>query len=159
MPVGSLIYDYDDDGRLETVTAPDGVSVTRYTYDTHGNKASVIYPNGIITEYGYNNLNRLISVETRTLMSDIIASYAYTTIMGQRVKGEGHWAKGIGHWAKSEECRDLPFCFSPFASHLSPFALRLSPFPLTFRLSPFAFRLFLCLRPRRHPGGKNHQWD
>lgn len=52
-------------------------------------QASVLSPNGIITEYGYDNLNCLISVETRTLMSDIIASYAYTlNAKGQRTKVE-----------------------------------------------------------------------
>jgi YD repeat-containing protein len=91
VPSGTTEYTYDHYGRLETVTSPDGT--TTYTYDTHGNKESVIYPNGITTTYGYDTLNRLTSVETRTITNDLLASYVYTlNAKGQRMRME----EGVG---------------------------------------------------------------
>ena len=53
----------------------------------------MIYPNGLTTTYGYDNLNRLTSVETRNLLNEIVASYAYTlNSKGQRT----HVEEGFG---------------------------------------------------------------
>jgi YD repeat-containing protein len=85
-PSGTTGYGYY--GRLISVTDPDGAE-TRYTYDEHGNKASMISPNGPITEYGYDTLNRLISVETHTMTNDLLAAYTYTlNAKGQRTHVE-----------------------------------------------------------------------
>jgi YD repeat-containing protein len=49
----------------------------------------MMYPNGTITEYGYDTLNRLISVETRTMTNDLLAAYTYTLdAKGQRTHVE-----------------------------------------------------------------------
>ena len=87
-PSGSADYGYDQYGRLTSVTDADG-NETRYTYDEHGNKARMISPNGTLTEYGYDNLNRLTVVETRTVSGTVLASYSYTlNAKGQRIHVE-----------------------------------------------------------------------
>ena len=87
-PSGSTDYDYDQYGRLTSITDAAG-NETRYTYDAHSNKASTIYPNGTLTEYGYDTLNRLIAVETRTLSGTVLGSYSYTlNSKGQRTHVE-----------------------------------------------------------------------
>jgi predicted RNA-binding protein (virulence factor B family) len=48
---------------------------------------------GHLTIFGYDNLNRLTSVETRNLLNEIVASYAYTlNSKGQRT----HVEEGFG---------------------------------------------------------------
>ena len=46
--------------------------------DNVGNRASVSYPNGVITTYSYDDLNRLIYMETANTGAQIINSYIYT---------------------------------------------------------------------------------
>ncbi len=95
MPSGTTEYEYDTFDRVVSVHA--NGEETRDTYDEHGNKASVIYPNGpstslrtgVTTEYGYDTLNRLISVRHRALTGEVLASYSYTfTSKGQREQVE-----------------------------------------------------------------------
>ncbi len=56
-------YTYDSQNRLSTVVdnnLPTGANTTTYLYDLVGNIASVTEPNGVVTRYSYNSLNRLI---------------------------------------------------------------------------------------------------
>jgi YD repeat-containing protein len=49
-------YFYNDAGRLQTVETPSGQ--TTYTYYPYGSRASQTLPNGVFTEYEYDNLLR-----------------------------------------------------------------------------------------------------
>ncbi len=77
VPSGRTDYAYDDLNRLKTVTDPDG-GVTSYVYDRVGNRKSVTYPNGIVAEYMYDRLHRLIKLENRNAAGDLISGYIYT---------------------------------------------------------------------------------
>ena len=62
-------YNYDQLGRLQSVTAVkrNGVMLmspetTTYTYDAVGNRSLLSLPNGIVTIYHYDDLNRLTNV-------------------------------------------------------------------------------------------------
>ena len=76
-PAGTAFYTFDALSRLESVTDVNG-GVTVYTYDAAGNRASVNYPNGSLTSYSYDSLNRLIYLENSRSDTSIISSYQYT---------------------------------------------------------------------------------
>jgi YD repeat-containing protein len=95
----NVVYDYDDLGRIKTVT-PDGGQTTTYTYDSFGRTETIqwgadtftyIYngasplvesiqrPNGSTTEYLYDNqLKRLTDVINKDDTSTVINSFGYT---------------------------------------------------------------------------------
>jgi len=78
-------YGFDTLNRLETVTAA-GNQLTTYTYDKVGNRASVTYPNGNITSYIYDDLNRLTQ-QTTTQGLTVLTDYNYTLdASGHRTK-------------------------------------------------------------------------
>ncbi|MCP4133710.1 MAG: PASTA domain-containing protein, partial [bacterium] len=74
---GSTTYTYDEMNRLAAVTGPDD-GITTYTYNPVGTRARVTYPNGVITEYGYDRLNRITGIEARNASNEILAQYSYT---------------------------------------------------------------------------------
>ena len=63
--------------RLATVTDASN-RVTTYGYDAAGNRTSVAYPNGNLTGYTYDALNRLLGLTTRDAANAVISSYGYT---------------------------------------------------------------------------------
>ncbi len=69
-------YGYDTMGRLVSVTDSEGT--TNYTYDANGNRASTIYPNGVVTTYEYNSINALIRQVSKDSNNTVLASYEYT---------------------------------------------------------------------------------
>lgn len=76
-------YSYDALNRLKTVAVHmrNGVvlsapEVTTYDYTKVGSRASISLPNGIMTSYQYDNLNRLTNVSHKKA-DTIIASYTY----------------------------------------------------------------------------------
>jgi YD repeat-containing protein len=76
---GVTIYTYDALNRLETVTEPDG-TVTSYTFDRSGNRATETIVKGIdrtVNTYTYNEQNRLTAVTT-TLNGTLTATVVYT---------------------------------------------------------------------------------
>jgi len=75
-PSGSVSYTYDALNRIATVNDSGG-GVTSYQYDPVGNLERVDYPNGTIAQYGYDELNRLISVDNLRTDSSIITSHGY----------------------------------------------------------------------------------
>ena len=68
-------YTYDALNRLETVT--DSSGTTTYTYDAVGNQKTVTYPNGLMTEYIYNDVNQLENLITTNANGDVLSSYSY----------------------------------------------------------------------------------
>jgi RHS repeat-associated protein/uncharacterized repeat protein (TIGR01451 family) len=79
----SMTYGYDALNRLRSVT--DASGVTSYTYDAVGNLGSFAYPNGVLTNYNYNSLNRLTSMQSTCATGtgcgapgSALAGYIYT---------------------------------------------------------------------------------
>ncbi len=72
----TISYGYDNMGRLISVTDSEGT--TSYTYDAVGNRISTTYPNGVVTTYGYNSINVLVSEVATDSDDNILASYEYT---------------------------------------------------------------------------------
>lgn len=77
-------FSYDELGRLKTVKVlkRNGVSVNppeiiTYTYTAVGSRESVTLPNGIITAYQYDSLNRLTNLTHSVGGTNLLASYSY----------------------------------------------------------------------------------
>src|SRR5207248_2900490 len=74
---------YDELGRLKSVALSkrngEGISaqVTSYAYNPVGNGASVTLPNGVITTYEYDALNRLTNLTHSLGGTNLLASYNY----------------------------------------------------------------------------------
>jgi RHS repeat-associated protein len=71
----SVGYTYDSLNRLATVVdnrLPVGQNTTTYSYDPASNLATVTYPNGLQSQFTYDDLNRI------TAMNAAKASYSYT---------------------------------------------------------------------------------
>ena len=77
---------YDDLNRLSTVSE-DGVLQASYTYDSNGNRASLIYANGVVESYQYNKANWVISL-TNSKDGETLSSYAYTYYASGNQKSE-----------------------------------------------------------------------
>jgi RHS repeat-associated protein len=78
-----VAYDYDQLGRLKTVSLQKrngtnlvNFEVTTNTYTAVGNLSSVSRPNGVLTTYLYDSLNRLTNL-THKLGANLLASYSY----------------------------------------------------------------------------------
>ncbi|HEV8579091.1 MAG TPA: Ig-like domain-containing protein [Thermoanaerobaculia bacterium] len=84
-PRGVSRYTYDNLNRLRTVTDPTG-GVTTYTYDLGGRLTQRLLPNGVMTDYGYDSLDRLTSVGHHLGAAASFESFQYTlSPNGQRV--------------------------------------------------------------------------
>ncbi len=71
-------YTYDDAGRLEVVTDAAGRAYS-HGYDANGNRSGLAHPNGSVTAYAYDNLNRLTNLATTIpSLSRAVQSYAFT---------------------------------------------------------------------------------
>jgi RHS repeat-associated protein len=82
-------YQYDALSRLQKVIANNGE--TTYSYDPVGNRQQVTYPNGTHTQYAYDSLNRLLSLEASKPDNSLLASYQYT------LAPTGHRTKVVEH--------------------------------------------------------------
>ena len=69
-------YTYDPAGRLGSVcqTLGTGMVLTHYSYDLHGNLASVTDPNGNLTHYQYDDFGQMLSQQSPVTGT---TSYAY----------------------------------------------------------------------------------
>jgi RHS repeat-associated protein len=77
-------YGYDALGRLSAVTVVkrNGTNLvnpetTTYNYTAVGNRWKVTLPNGIVTEYLYDSLNRLTNMTHKLGGTNLLASYSY----------------------------------------------------------------------------------
>ena len=82
----STSYTYDELNRLETTFETGTIGqATTYRYDAVGNLDTVTYPNGLITDYDYNDINQLTDVYTRNVLANIVQHFHYTlTPTGRR---------------------------------------------------------------------------
>jgi len=100
-----ITYSYDDVGniiRIETPTqsisktytkrnalasVSDSTGTTSYIYDALGRQTQILYPNGVSTNYEYNNRNRIIKISHSNSSNSILQSFTYTLdALGNRVK-------------------------------------------------------------------------
>lgn len=70
-------YTYDELNRLHTVTDEQN-GVTTHTYDAAGNLKTLSFPNGFVTTYSYDDLNRPLSVVTKNAQGTVVGSETYT---------------------------------------------------------------------------------
>ena len=75
----STSYTYDQLNRLETTFETGTVGqATTYRYDAVGNLDTVTYPNGLVTDYDYNDINQLTDVYTRDVFTNLVQHFHYT---------------------------------------------------------------------------------
>jgi RHS repeat-associated protein len=79
-----VAYGYDELGRLKTVqllkrngTNLSSPETTTNAYTTVGNRWKVMLPNGIVTEYQYDSLNRLTNLTQKLGGTNLLANYGY----------------------------------------------------------------------------------
>ncbi len=70
-------HTYDALNRLATTT-DSGFNTTGYGYDAVGNRASVSHPNGNVTEYSYDSLNRLTDISVYNGLAVLVDQFSYT---------------------------------------------------------------------------------
>lgn len=73
-----VTYQYDASSRLTSVVGA-GLAPAQIAYDTIGRRASLILPNGVTTNYSYDNARRLLNVEHLNPLNSLLEkiSYAY----------------------------------------------------------------------------------
>ena len=77
--IKTIEYTYDALGRLETVKVDNDLNqVYTYTYTINGSRASLTYPDGTVTTYAYDSLNRLTQVKTVDGVGAVINQFDYT---------------------------------------------------------------------------------
>jgi RHS repeat-associated protein len=78
LPGMNLTYTYNDLDQLTNVTnTTHGVSA-QYAYNANNMLTSKTYNNGLNTTYGYDNLNRLISLQNKKSNGQIFSGFTYT---------------------------------------------------------------------------------
>ncbi len=73
-----MITHYDELNRLKTVKIDWLNKTATYYYDDAGRLDYIVNFNGTITDYGYDNANRLTSLENKRSDTSLIASYSFT---------------------------------------------------------------------------------
>jgi len=68
-------YTFDALNRLDTVT--DASGETKYTYYDNGSLWTVTFPNGVVSEYFYNDVNQLEVLTTKDKDGVVLSSYTY----------------------------------------------------------------------------------
>jgi YD repeat-containing protein len=120
-PANDTRYSYDALGRLATVTVWERNNVllpeseretTRYAYDLLGNLDEVYLPNGMISDYQYDSLNRLTELTqlapdaTPDDLTDnpLLADYAYDVLPDGRRSGvtETVWENGTTEVSRTD---------------------------------------------------------
>ena len=76
-PLGQVTYLYDAKNRLVEQHDP-ASGVYRLAYDAADRRSGLTYPNGVTTEYDYDQANRLTDLLTRDPQGNVLDGYAYT---------------------------------------------------------------------------------
>lgn len=80
----TLVTAYDRGGRVLEVR--DGTKVTKYTYDSNGNRLTLTTPNGVKTEHQYDALNRAYFTRS-SKGATVVSQYDYTfDLVGNRIR-------------------------------------------------------------------------
>ena len=79
-----VTYTYDKNSRLKTVTQ--GTQTVTLAYDNAGRRTSLTYPNGVVTSYGYDNANRLLTLDHIKTPTTIEALTYQNDASGNRTK-------------------------------------------------------------------------
>lgn len=75
--INDVFYDYDGLNRLTSINF-NRYSNISYDYRLDGQLSSIQYPNGMTTQYGYDEVGRLISKSTTLGDGTVIADYSFT---------------------------------------------------------------------------------
>ena len=75
---GTTHNDYDNIGRLESITYPDYNKAVSYQYDAVGNRTQLTYPDSTYVTYEYDELNRMTDIWDLGVTS--IAHYDYDAL-------------------------------------------------------------------------------
>ncbi len=91
-----ITYDYDGANRPWHITSTAGVFT--YLYDTLGRRDTLTYPNGIVADWDFDDLNRLTSINHKNGAIPF-ASFSYSTIdkVGNRIDISGSKAETYGY--------------------------------------------------------------
>ena len=76
-PLGRVTYLYDAKNRLAEQHDP-ASGVYRLAYDAADRRTGLTYPNGVTTEYDYDQANRLTDLLTRDPQGTVLDGYAYS---------------------------------------------------------------------------------
>jgi RHS repeat-associated protein len=74
--LGTITYNYDNLNRLRTIMGLTGT--TTYDYDNAGRLFKKTLPNGVFTDYTYDNANQLTSLVNKKSDATIISTFSYT---------------------------------------------------------------------------------
>ena len=86
----SVLYSFDALHRIATVTDPRGGLYT-FAYDANGQPERLSYPNGVVTTWEHDALQRLTFLETQNSSQEVLQSYQYTLApSGHRLRIDEH---------------------------------------------------------------------
>ncbi len=77
-------FTYDSMNRIETVAT--GTLTWSMTYDATGQLETLSFPNGLTTTYGYDDRDRVLSIVTEDLSSNVVASFVYTRLLAGNIE-------------------------------------------------------------------------
>jgi RHS repeat-associated protein len=77
-------FTYDAMNRIETVAT--GTLTWSMTYDATGQLETLSFPNGLTTTYGYDDRDRVLSIVTEDLSSNVVASFVYTRLLAGNIE-------------------------------------------------------------------------
>lgn len=76
MPFGTVKYVRDEYGRIKDIVDIDGGHMKiDYTFD--GRRKSILYPNGVTTQFDYDKRDRLTAIITRNKAKEVLSSRKY----------------------------------------------------------------------------------
>lgn len=74
----AVIYQYDEQGRLEFLKDQDDELISQFFYDMVGRRSKQVNGNGAYTEYEFDELDQIIEIRHYDVASELRTSYAYT---------------------------------------------------------------------------------
>lgn len=132
IPSGTTTYEFDALNRLEMMTHPGG-GWTQYDYDPAGWLLNTHYPNGVVTTYTRDDLNRVVLLENRKSDTSLLSSFSYALHpTGRRLQIVDHtgrtvdYAHDLLYRLESEDIQDavlgdelIEYTYDPVGNRLS----------------------------------------